>query len=91
LENCGRIRKKEEVHDIKFIVAGGKYDHTMNKLMLQHPKEHHSNNKKISPPWVCHYCGRKDHIRPFCFKLYGYPNQYQQNLHEPVLKNVKKE
>jgi hypothetical protein len=24
---------------------------------------------------VCHHCKRKGHIRPFCFKLYGYPDQ----------------
>jgi len=62
----------------------------MNKSMLQHPNEHHSNNNKISRPWVCHHCGRKGHIIPFCFKLYGYPYQSQQNVHEPKLKNVKK-
>lgn len=22
---------------------------------------------------VCHYCGKKGHIRPNCFQLYGYP------------------
>jgi len=91
LEDCGRVRKKKEVHDIKFVVTSGTYDHTMNNSMLQHPNEHHSNSKKISRPWVCHYCGRKGHIRPFCFKLYGYPNQSQQKLPERELKNVYKE
>ncbi|XP_057444286.1 uncharacterized protein LOC130736472 [Lotus japonicus] len=23
--------------------------------------------------WRCHFCGRFGHIRPYCFKLYGYP------------------
>ena len=25
--------------------------------------------------WRCHHCGRFGHIKPFCFRLYGYPNQ----------------
>ncbi|KAA0045252.1 gag-proteinase polyprotein [Cucumis melo var. makuwa] len=31
--------------------------------------------KVVSPSakttkWICHYCGQKDHIRPFCYKLH---------------------
>ena len=37
------------------------------------------------------HCRRKGHIRPFCFKLYGYPKQSQQRPLEPELSNVKKE
>jgi len=90
LKDFGKVRKKKEVQDIKFVYAGGIYNPTMNKSMLQHPKEHHSKNKKISHPRICHYCGRKGHIGPLCFKLYGYPNQVQQKLSEPEVKNVKK-
>ncbi|KAK2423598.1 cysteine-rich RECEPTOR kinase [Trifolium repens] len=35
---------------------------------------HHGHSRK----WVCHHCGMKGHIRPFCFKLYGYPRHWQQ-------------
>lgn len=31
--------------------------------------------------WRCHYCGRCGHIRPFCFRLYGYPDQ---KVHAPI-------
>ncbi|KAK2382778.1 gag-protease polyprotein [Trifolium repens] len=41
--------------------------------------------------WVCHHCGKKGHIRPFCFKLYGYPEPYQQAKPAPEVINVKKE
>ncbi|GAU51225.1 hypothetical protein TSUD_412310 [Trifolium subterraneum] len=48
----------------------------MSSKMLQHPKQHHGVRYKTkSHPWLCHYCGRKGHIRPFCYKLYGYPNR----------------
>jgi hypothetical protein len=23
--------------------------------------------------WVCHHCWKQGHIRPFCYKLHGYP------------------
>ncbi|KAK2402298.1 gag-protease polyprotein [Trifolium repens] len=41
--------------------------------------------------WVCHHCGKKGHIRPFCFKLYGYPEWNQQAKPTPEVINVKKE
>ena len=79
LEDCGMVRKKKEVQDVKFVVASGTYDPTMSKSMLQHPKEHQSyKNKKISRPWICHHCGRYGHIRPYCYKLYGYPQAHVQ-------------
>ncbi|KAK2356433.1 hypothetical protein QL285_093765 [Trifolium repens] len=28
--------------------------------------------------WICHHCGKRGHIRPFCYKLYGYPDQKPQ-------------
>jgi hypothetical protein len=36
--------------------------------------EHHGRSRK----WICHHCGKRGHIRPFCYKLYGYPNHKQQ-------------
>jgi len=45
---------------------------------------------KKSHPWVCHHCGRKGHVRPFCFELYGYPNQAEHESPEPVVRNAKK-
>ncbi|WJX52063.1 hypothetical protein P8452_38207 [Trifolium repens] len=36
--------------------------------------QRHKNQRRYRR-WVCHHCGKKGHIRPFCYKLYGYPNQ----------------
>ncbi|KAK2428718.1 putative mitochondrial protein [Trifolium repens] len=33
------------------------------------------NNQRRYRRWVCHHCGKRGHIRPFCYKLHGYPNQ----------------
>lgn len=49
----------------------------------QNPKPMFQNRekgkmKKKFQRWRCHHCGRLGHIKPFCFKLYGCPDQ---NLH----------
>ncbi|GAU10383.1 hypothetical protein TSUD_419050, partial [Trifolium subterraneum] len=54
------------------------------ELMYTHPKEVPGANmsRKKHRLWRCHYCGRKGHIRPFCYKLHGYPQEKQQT--EPI-------
>src|SRR3954469_20652101 len=49
----------------------------MLKAMSKHVTQHHekSEMKKKFQRWRCHYCGRFGHIKPFCFRLYGYPDQ----------------
>ncbi|GAU45850.1 hypothetical protein TSUD_371460 [Trifolium subterraneum] len=62
----------------------------MSSKMLEHPKQHHGFRYKTkSHPWVCHYCGRKGHIRPFCYKLYGYPNRKPRHIVTPIQKEWK--
>ncbi|KAK2421131.1 gag-protease polyprotein [Trifolium repens] len=60
---------------------------------MQHPKSHsHARKHKKRPKsWVCHHCGRKGHIRPYCFKLYGYPKWFHQLEHGPEVQSAKKE
>src|SRR3954464_7201440 len=45
--------------------------------MSKHVTQHHekSEMKRKFQRWRCHYCGRFGHIKPFCFILYGYPDQ----------------
>ncbi|KAK2436692.1 secreted RxLR effector protein [Trifolium repens] len=47
---------------------------------------HHGHSRK----WVCHHCGMKGHIRPFCYKLYGYPRHWQQPKTAPREEPVRK-
>ncbi|MCI13916.1 gag-pol polyprotein, partial [Trifolium medium] len=42
--------------------------------MSRHPTRHRETQSK-PVLWKCHYCGRNGHIRPFCYKLYGYPRR----------------
>ncbi|KAK2375776.1 gag-protease polyprotein [Trifolium repens] len=63
-----------------------KFESVSKPHVHQRPK-----SQKRYRRWVCHHCGKKGHIRPFCFKLYGYPERYQQAKPAPELINVKKE
>ncbi|CAJ2637520.1 unnamed protein product [Trifolium pratense] len=36
--------------------------------------------------WRCHHCGRKGHIRPYCYKLYGYPSEIPQESDQSITK-----
>src|ERR1043165_748628 len=49
----------------------------VSKQMSQHWVQHQDqrNTKKKFQRWRCHYCGRFGHIKPFCYRLHGYPNQ----------------
>jgi len=63
-----------------------------SKTMLRHFQQHQNfKNKRTTRPWVCHHCKRKGHIRPFCYKLYGYPKQFEYKSSESKMRNVKKE
>jgi len=50
-------------------------DH-MPQHLVRHLNPKPRNNKKS--PWICHHCGRYGHIRPYCYKLYRYPQSYVQ-------------
>ncbi|XP_058771038.1 uncharacterized protein LOC131644531 [Vicia villosa] len=45
--------------------------------MSRHATQHQdrSKMKRKFQRWRCHHCGRFGHIKPFCFRLYGYPDQ----------------
>ncbi|XP_045795337.1 uncharacterized protein LOC123889868 [Trifolium pratense] len=46
--------------------------------VFQHPSAHRKNWPKPRyrrHNWRCHHCGRKGHIRPYCYRLYGYPKR----------------
>jgi len=89
-EEHGMIKIEKHDKKSKLIGSVGTYVGSVNKTMLKH-SQGHQNGKKTTCPWTCHYCKRKGHIRPFCYKLYGYPEHYVHKSHEPEVRNVKKE
>ena len=73
----------------KLIGSVGTDVSSMNNVMLKH-SQGHQNGKKTTRPWTCHYCKRKGHIRPFCYKLYGYLEHHGQKSHESGMRTAKK-
>ena len=74
--------------------------HTTHRQVLPHmaPHRQRRQNPRFIPrhkskyrSWRCHHCGRKGHIRPYCYKLYGYPNETIQEKLDPSITNAKKE
>ena len=84
LEDHGMIRKGEHDKDVKVIDPSGIDVASTNKIMLKH-SQGHQNGKKTTRSWICHHCKRKGHIRPFCYKLYGYPSKFN---HKWIPKSV---
>ncbi|KAK2359745.1 hypothetical protein QL285_085090 [Trifolium repens] len=73
----GTMNNEIKIPTKKFVSPVKKTEFIMLDHMSQHPTRHlnpQSRNKKKSS-WRCHHCGRYGHIRPFCYKLYGYPKR----------------
>lgn len=47
------------------------------------------NRGNKSSSWKSHYCGRYGHIRPYFYRLYGYPQPYSKlRLNKKTSKNI---
>jgi hypothetical protein len=79
---------------LRFNESKPECSHTGSKpKMSHHVSQHHKErqHKGKHQRWRCHYCGKFGHIKPFCYKLYGYPSpshhQPRPKHHIPV--NIK--
>jgi len=80
--------KGESDRNIKFVVSTGANDLSENIITLQHPEEHRSSNEdKVSGSRMCE-TKKEDHIRSFCYKVYGFPDQHHQKTQRPDVINV---
>src|SRR4030066_969603 len=76
----GTVNKEIKIPTKNFVPPHKKTEFVMLDHMPQHPVQHlkpQPRNTKKSP-WICHYCGRNGQIRPYCYKLYGYPQPHVQ-------------
>ncbi|MCH83177.1 gag-pol polyprotein [Trifolium medium] len=84
--------KKEKTHVAKSFHSQRKCDVPMSDQMLSHPTSHQKPaHKEKFTAWKCHYCGKNGHIKPFCYKLYGYPKKKPQAKKHHVKTKPKKE
>jgi hypothetical protein len=77
--------------DTKFMTPEGNHYSTVPRQMFQHPKRHQNTQTNRSRSWICHHCGKKGHIRPFCYKLYGYPKHFREFTPEPPILKTRSE
>lgn len=58
-----------------------------NQLPQHHARHQNTQTRGKLLPWRCHYCGKIGHIKPFYFKMYGYPrNPTQPWTNQVVIK-----
>ncbi|KAK2364020.1 putative mitochondrial protein [Trifolium repens] len=84
--------KHQTQHSKAYPVPKFALDPKSSAHQRQRPFAHQRpNNQRRYRRWVCHHCGKRGHIRPFCYKLYGYPNQeHKPNMvqEESVVKKM---
>lgn len=67
------------------------YDPTMLAPKSQHYARHWKPyHKSRNGHWRCDFCGSVGHIKPFCYKLYGYPLQKKHSMDKHGLSNSRK-
>jgi hypothetical protein len=65
----------------KFVTPEAKSEFVQNKVYQEsikkseHVVQHVASSVKGTrhATWVCHHCGRYGHLKPYCYKLYGFP------------------
>ena len=74
--NSQSLNKQGEAPKTEFISPENKIEFIKYDNMSKHPFYlQKKQNKAMFVPWKCHYYGRNGHMKPYCFKLYGYPKQ----------------
>ena len=67
----------EDKSGIGFNESKPECSHTGSKpKMSHHMSQHHKGRQQKGKHqrWRCHYCAKFGHIKPLCYKLYGYPS-----------------
>ena len=68
------LHSQGESSMINFVLPGEESKLVMSKTLSQHHVNHQNlRTKGRSSHWRCHYYGKYGHIKPLCFRLYGYP------------------
>ncbi|KAK2364451.1 hypothetical protein QL285_089320 [Trifolium repens] len=84
--NYSSLNQYQQNPETKFTSAEDVFDPCTGKQMLKHHVQH---SKAYPVPKFAldskppvrqrpNHCGKRGHIRPFCYKLYGYPDQKPQ-------------
>lgn len=69
------MNNKDKIMPKKFVPHNRKTGVLNLDRISQHRAKHvsPSHRKNKNQPQICHHYGKYGHIRPYCFRLYGYP------------------
>src|SRR4051812_44490817 len=75
MSRVGFMAKEEFTSGFKRSKAETCVTNQMSAPMSQHQgNRRRRHSKKKFQKWRCHHCGRFGHIKPFCFRIAGYPD-----------------
>lgn len=82
---------KGKAHAMNFFPPKGQLKQHMSNQMSQHQqrcqKVYSVSNTQI---WKCHHCGTFGYIKPYCYKLHGYPKPASQLRRKQTMVKPKK-
>lgn len=84
--NKGKETVSESVHSMP-----KPKPHILNRKSRHHGKRKGNHSGGKFKHWRCHHCGCFGHIKPFCFKLYGYPKSAPQHRTQQVMPTITKQ
>lgn len=90
MSGLGFNKGKEPVSDFVHPISKPK-SQMLNRKYQHHGRRQVNHSGGKFKHWKCHHCGRFGHIKPFCFKLYGYPKSAPQHRTQQVMSTVKKD
>ena len=68
------VKNRGENPEVKFVPPKKEQEKDMSNHMFQHHQRHQKRyNRDSNQKWRCAHCGRLGHLKPYCYKLYGYP------------------
>jgi hypothetical protein len=81
------VMNKGKGDAMNFVHPKRKHEENMSTQMSQH-QDDYSGSK--TQQWKCHHYGRFGHIKPYCYKLYGYPKPASQPRRKQTIVKAKK-
>lgn len=85
------VMNKGKEYALNFVLPKRKQEQKMPNQMSQHQQRHkddYSGSK--TQRWRCHHYGRFGHIKPHCYKLYGYPKPVSQPRRKQTIVKIEK-
>ena len=85
------VKNQGEKPEVKFVPAKKEQEKNMSNHMFQHHQRHQKRyNRGRNQKWRCTHCGRLGHLKPYCYKLCGYPKFVPQPRRKQIVDKKRK-